>query len=87
MVNGDNHHHMVQHHPPKWYIYPIICHTVYLNKFAYSMFSLAEEMRADFTALVILHAEHVLLVPVRHPLEVLHPLRPHIDVLVHGLLT
>ena len=21
MVNGDNHHHMVQHHPPKWYIH------------------------------------------------------------------
>ena len=36
--------------------------------------SLAKETRADFAAFIIFDTEHILLVPVGHPLIVLHPL-------------
>ena len=36
--------------------------------------SLARETRADFAAFIIFDTEHILLVPVGHPLKVLHPL-------------
>ena len=38
------------------------------------LISLAKETRADFAAFIIFDTEHILLMPVGHPLKVLHPL-------------